>query len=105
MNAQLKEALEEAYKVRGLSNFVIEHGGNPVGSVKKGFAAAVKRAKLEDVSPHVLRHTAAVWLAEAGWPMSAIARLLGHKDSRITERVYAKFSPDYMKNMVEALAV
>lgn len=105
MNDPLEAALHEAYKIRGISGYVIEYGGSQVSSIKKGFKSVVDKAKLEDVSPHILRHTAAVWLAEAGKPMSEIARMLGHKDSRITERVYAKYSPEYMKGVVDALAV
>jgi integrase len=51
-----------------------------------------------------MRHTAAVWMAEAGVPMPVIAQYLGHTDSRITERVYARFSPDYLRGAADALA-
>ncbi len=60
-------------------------------------------AGLVDVSPHVLRHTAAVWMAEAGVTMPEIAAYLGHADSRITERIYAKFSPEYLRRAARAL--
>lgn len=83
--------------------FVIEYAGRPVGSVKKGFASACKRANLKGVSPHVLRHTAAVWMAEAEIPMSEIAQFLGHKDDRITQRVYARYSPSYLRRAASAL--
>jgi integrase len=43
-------------------------------------------------------------MALAGVPMIEIARMLGHRDSRITERVYAKHSPDYLRRAVEALS-
>ena len=42
--------------------YVIHDHGTRVGDIKKGFGAACKRACLEDVSPHTLRHTAATWL-------------------------------------------
>jgi integrase len=103
MNSQLHAALLEAYQVRGTSGYVIEYGAGPVKSVKRGFAFAAERAGLEDVTPHVLRHSAAVWMAEAGKSMSEIAKVLGHSDSRLTERVYAKFSPKYMEGVVEEL--
>ena len=54
-------------------------------------------------SPHVLRHTAAVWMAEDGVPIQQIAQYLGHNDSRTTERVYARFSPDYLREVAKAL--
>ena len=85
------------------SAWVIEYGGGKVGSVKRAFATACNRAGIEDVTPHVLRHTAAVWMAEAGVPMSEIAQYLGHADDRITQRVYARFSPDYLRRAASAL--
>lgn len=87
------------------SDHVIEFAGRPVQAVKRGFARACKRAGLNGVTPHVLRHTAASWMAEAGVPMSEIASFLGHRDSRITERVYAKFSPSYLVKAASALCV
>jgi integrase len=42
-------------------------------------------------------------MAEAGVPMAEIAQYLGHTDSRITERVYARFSPTYLRGAVGAL--
>jgi len=86
------------------TDYVIEWAGAPVKSIKRAFRAAVMRAGLDKaVTPHVLRHTAASWMAEAGIPMSEIAAVLGHRDSRTTERVYAKFSPEYLQKAVRAL--
>jgi integrase len=47
----------------------------------------------------------ATLLVRAGVPLIEVSKLLGHKDSRITERVYAKFSPDYLKKATEALSI
>jgi len=44
-------------------------------------------------------------MAEAGISMSEIAQYLGHSDSTITERVYAKYSPEYLKTAASALEV
>jgi integrase len=38
---------------------MIEHGRQRVGSIKKAFARAAARAAMPEVTPHVLRHTAA----------------------------------------------
>ena len=81
---------------------VIEFGGRRVASVKKGIAAAARRAGVK-ASPQVLRHTAAVWMAEAGVPMSDIAHYLGHDDSRITARIYARYAPDHLRDAAETL--
>lgn len=101
MNAQIRASLEEA-KAGALSQFVIEHGRDQVASIKKGFAAACKRSGIE-ATPHMLRHSAAVWMAEDRVPMTQIAQYLGHSDSRITERVYARFSPDFLATAAESL--
>lgn len=101
MNDQLEKALREA-KAGALSDYVIEYARKPVGSIKKGFAETCRRAGVK-ATPHMLRHTAAVWQAEAGVPMMQIAQFLGHTDSRITERVYARFSPDFLAGAADAL--
>lgn len=102
MNASLRTALLEA-KAGAMTDHVIEWHGQRVRSIKRAFARAAERASLEDVTPHTLRHTAAVWMAEAGLSMSLIAQFLGHSDSRTTERIYARFSPDYLRRGSDAL--
>jgi len=101
MNAQLRQALEEA-KEGALSEFVVEHGRDRVASIRNGFRAAARRAGLK-ATPHMMRHSAAVWQAEANIPFSQIAQFLGHTDSRITERIYGRFSPSFLANAAEAL--
>ncbi len=102
MTSTLRAALIVA-KAGSISDYVIEYAGRQVASVRKAFQAACVRASLADVSPHVLRHTAAVHLAEAGTPMSEISQYLGHRDSRTTERTYARYSPDYLRRAASAL--
>ena len=86
------------------TDHVIEFGGKPVKSIKRAFRTACEKAGLDrTVTPHTLRHTAASWMAEASIPMAEIAAVLGHRDSRTTERIYAKFSPDYLQRAVRAL--
>ncbi|KRB51813.1 hypothetical protein ASE04_09795 [Rhizobium sp. Root708] len=102
MNATLRAALLEA-KDAALSAYVIEWAGVNVKSIKKGLKAAAKAAHLDDVSPHMLRHSAAVWLAEDGHSMTRIAQFLGHSNSRITEKVYARYSPEHLKDLAETL--
>jgi integrase len=84
-------------------NHVIEWGGHRVLSIKKGFAGACGRAGLVDVTPHILRHTAASWMAEGGVDMFRISRFLGHSDTKVTERRYAKLHPDFLADAAEAL--
>ncbi len=104
MTQAARDALEKAHEA-AVSLYVIEYAGRPVKSVKMAFGRACKRAGLEDVTPHDLRRTAAVWMAEAGIPMSEIAAYLGHSDSRITEKHYAQYSPEYLRKAAGALEV
>jgi integrase len=76
INEWLYPALLEA-KQATISPYIIEWGGVKVLSVeKKGVGASAKRAGVK-CSPHVLRHTAAVWMAVEGVPMEEIAQYLG----------------------------
>ena len=102
MTDRCRNALATAHKV-STTDHVIEWGGQPVKSIKKGFREACKRADLTGVTPHTLRHTAAVWMAEAEVPMEAIARYLGHTSTATTYRVYAKHSPSYLRKAASAL--
>ncbi|WP_051608916.1 tyrosine-type recombinase/integrase [Fodinicurvata fenggangensis] len=87
------------------TDYVIEYAGRQVGDIKKGFARACERAGLQGVSPHTLRHTAAVWMAEAAVPMSEISQYMGHTTTAVTERVYARYSPDYLRRAASALEI
>lgn len=102
MNRTAKAALLDM-RQGALSPFVVEWAGNRVGSVKKGLAASARAAGLADVSPHVLRHTAAVHMAEDGVPMEEIAQYLGHRDVAVTRRVYARFSPNHLRQAAQSL--
>lgn len=103
MNGSARAALQEAHK-GALTRHVIEWAGQRVASVKKGIRAAGERVGMA-VSPHDFRHSAAVWMAQAGVPMKAIADYLGHEDSRITERVYARHSPAFLRGAASYLEV
>jgi len=86
-----------------LTDYVIEWARRPVKSVKRGLAAAAQRAGLEHVSPHMLRHSAAIHMAEEGVGMEEIAQMLGHSNVNVTRNVYARFSPDYLGRAAAAL--
>ena len=51
---------------------------------------------------HILRHTYASLLAMAGVPLQAIAKVLGHADTRITEQHYAHLQPSFISEVVRA---
>lgn len=101
MTDKAREALLEAHK-GALTDHVIEYGGKPVASVKRAIAAAARRSGVP-CSPHVFRHTAAVWMAQADVPMQKISQVLGHTSTRVTEHTYARYSPRFMADAMAAL--
>jgi len=102
MTDGLKTALRAAEQQR-TSLYVIEYRGGPVKDIKRGFERSCERAGLEGVTPHVLRHTDAVWVAESGISMAEIAQFLGHASEKVTFKIYARYSPDYMRRAAAAL--
>src|SRR5918993_852070 len=69
-----------------------KHGEHLV-KTKKPWRANRKRAGLEDVRIHALRHTFASVAAASGASLPIIGKLLGHAQSATTER-YAHLSVD-----------
>lgn len=104
MNDSLVAALAEA-KEAALTPYVIEWAGKPVQSIKKGLKAAGRAIGRPDVSPHMLRHSTAVWLAEDGHSMHEIAEFLGHHDVKTTTRIYARFSPSHLRKLADSLVI
>ncbi len=102
MSDRIRSVLEKAHHDR-TCEYVVEYASGPVKSIRKGIANAALRAGVDDVTPHVFRHTAAVWMAEADQSMEEIAQFLGHRDVSITRRVYARYSPEHLKKAAKAL--
>ncbi len=66
------------------------------------FKHYVREAKLNDrLREHDLRHTCGAWLAQQGVSLQIIAAILGHSDTRITERHYAHLHRDTLKKAME----
>lgn len=68
-------------------------------TIEKVWREAVKKAHINGISFHTLRHTHASWLAKQGVPLLAIADSMGHKSLAMTKR-YAHLCID---NRVEIL--
>jgi len=104
INDDLRAALSVA-KMASRTEYVVEYGGERVKSIRTAFSAAVRRAGLsDDVTPHVLRHTAAVWMAEGGTAIEEIAQYMGHENTETTRKVYARFSPTYLRGAAATLS-
>jgi integrase len=101
MNAMLREALIEAREI-ARTEYVVEFRKRKLASVKKGFAVAVRSAGLEDVTPHVLRHTCATWMAMDGIKLDMIADFLA-ADPNVVWRNYRKFQPGYLQSAADVM--
>lgn len=77
--------------------------GSPVKDLRTAMRNACIRAGIEPITPHVLRHTCASWLAQRGVPLYLVRAMLGHSTIAVTER-YAHLAPDHLQECVAALA-
>jgi integrase len=101
MNDALRDEMVKAYEARQIS-CVVERGAKPIKNIKKAFQAASDRCGIH-VTPYMLRHTGAVWAAEGGISMPLLAQFMGHDDDTTTQRHYARFSPDFLGGVANAV--
>jgi len=107
LNAEARKAVKRWLETRGETGITAA----VLWSVGKGLTArtvqrAVERvaheAKLDGVTPHVLRHTFAKSLIDAGAGLQEVAELLGHGDLNTTRRYVQPDGRD-LTRAVEAL--
>jgi len=67
-----------------------------------GFKAICKKAGLENITLHTLRHTFASQLALAGVPLRDIQELMGHQSFQTTLQ-YAHLTEEHVKKQVMKL--
>lgn len=70
-------------------------------STRGWFSGAVSRAKVQKITPHDLRHTAASLAVSAGVNVLALQRMLGHQSAKVTLDTYA----DLFDDDLDAVAV
>lgn len=73
------------------------------GNSHRELKAACRRAGIAVCSPNDLRRTFGVWTRAAGIPIDVLARMLGHVDSKMAERVYARLTPDLLDGLIRRL--
>lgn len=76
--------------------------GDRFNNVKKAWGEVTKAAKLESLRWHDLRHDFASQLVMRGVPLYTVQKLLGHANSRMTQR-YAKLAPGALADAVAML--
>lgn len=71
-------------------------------NLRRAFKKAIKKAGIKDLRIHDLRHTFGTRLAQLGMDLYTIAKLLGHRDIRATQR-YAHHSIQSLKRSMQVL--
>ncbi len=100
---ELLPHLEEAKRRGSDLGPVLHIGGRPIKSINKGFAAACRRADIENVTPHTLKHTAITWACQSGKaPLWELAGFFATTMKTMEQR-YAHHHPDHMQNAVAAV--
>lgn len=70
---------------------------------RRTWLAACRRAGIEGLRIHDLRHTHAAWLISAGKPLTAIQRRLGHSSIAITSDLYGHLLPSVDEGILAAI--
>ncbi|MER9652452.1 site-specific integrase [Mesorhizobium sp. M0152] len=93
-------------------DYVVEWEGAPIGSIRKAFKSACEAAGLgwydddgqfqTDVTPHILRHTAATWLMQNGTDLSLAADYLGMTEA-VLRSTYYHHHPDFQAEAAERI--
>jgi integrase len=96
INQPLAATLREAREL-ARSPFVIEWAGKRIGDLDRSFRRARAAAGLDDITFHDLRRTAGSWLIQADVPIALVGEMLGHRDVRITRRVYAHLTVEHLR--------
>lgn len=82
---------------------VIEWAGGPVTANRNGSAEPQRGRGWTTSVWTLLRDRAAVHMTAGGVPMTQIAQMIGHKDSRTAESERARFSLDHLKAVTDVL--
>lgn len=106
LNASAFDLLKSKSKLRDIKSKLVFADG--VGgkmdrnNLRRAFNRALKDAGIVDFRFHDLRHTFATRLAQRGFDIFAIAKILGHKDIRMTQR-YAHHCSESLRKGVDLL--
>ena len=87
INSVLKRLfLELRLKSAGNEHVFLNDKGNRLKEIKNGYNSACRRAGIEGLRFHDLRHSAATRMIESGANIVAVSKILGHSDIKTTMR-------------------
>lgn len=108
INKEIVKSIQEWLEVRGKqkTDYVfVSQKRTPITTqgIEDFFKNIKKEANIEELTPHVLRHTFCHDLIEKGYPINLVADLAGHSDLNTT-RLYTRSSEEERRKAVESLS-
>ena len=100
INEWLLETLLELPRHPKSPSVFCDEKGRPYGSIRKSFETAKRKAGIENLRFHDLRHNFASHLAMAGVGTQILQDILGHSDYRMTQR-YTHLSAGHTRAAME----
>lgn len=107
MNKDSINAIKDWLKVRPQREsermFISQKGDLTTDGIQHIFRSLRKQTGLEELTPHVLRHTFGHDLAEKGYTIQLIADLMGHSDINTT-RIYVRPGSQERRSAVDSIS-
>ena len=100
LNADAQRVLRGQRGIHPVYVFTDDRGRAPIGSIKTAWGKATKRAGLNGVRFHDLRHTWAAWHTLAGTPPIILKELGGWSSLSMVER-YAHLNPGHLSDWAD----
>lgn len=80
----------------GPQTAIIRYKGKPITRQQRGWEAVLKAAGCEDVTPHVMKHSATTWLLRAGVDLFTVSALTS-TSMKTLETVYGHHDPEFQE--------
>lgn len=91
-------------KAKARTGHIVEFRGRPISMIRNAFRQAVRKAGISyPVRMYDLRHLFATTLLDAGAPIGAVSRLMGHSRISTTVNVYYQPRQEEMKRAIDSL--
>ena len=108
MSVKVKEIMLKLYdnKITNEFNVVFPSHGNKLNYtlvIRQKLDKISTILDMEEINPHMLRHTFATRMLEAGANIKVLSEILGHKNIQITLDTYAHVMPDTKKENIEKI--
>ena len=101
LHPELKAILEKAER-KGKWVFC-DDKGDRIKEFRKSFKTACKKAGLEGISPHCLRHSFASLMIQSGADARTLSEILGHSSPTITLDIYSHCFDSYRRQAINRL--